>query len=170
MRYGRKDGTRKAKSGRAMPALMLAAALCGCTSYVSITSEPSGATVFIDGVEHGVTPLEIMVTHYPTRRNRIVLEHPDCEPLKTTLRRRLSSRFRGDGEYQDVARGFGIYFLTCYTFGAGLTFLAVPVEEQHFLLAPKRESPTSGASPNDSTPRYGLAGWAEELRVWGGGR
>ena len=170
MRRGREDGTRKAKSRPAMAALILAASLCGCTSLVRITSEPSGARVWIDGTVRGVTPLETAVTHYPTYRNRIVLEHPDCETLSTTLRRALRLGFKDEMDGPDILRGYGIAVLSICTLGAGLGFFVAPVEEQHFLLAPRREGPNGGALRNDPAPRYGLMGWAEELKVRGGGR
>jgi len=170
VRQAREDGARMATRGKQLMTLVSAAALCGCTSLVRITSEPSGARVWIDGVMCGVTPLETVVTHYPTYRNRIVLDHPGCEPLSTTLRRALRLGFKEGDDQMNILRGYGVAVLSIYTLGTGLGFFVAPVEEQHFLLAPRREGPNGGALRNDPAPRYGLAGWAEELRVRGGGR
>lgn len=40
-------------------ALALAGVLVGCTTAITITSEPSGATAFVDGARVGVTPCTI---------------------------------------------------------------------------------------------------------------
>jgi hypothetical protein len=125
-----------------------AAILSGCWSPVTITSEPSGARVWIDGVERGVTPVTTEVHWSGTRRNTIVLEHPDCHRFSTTLQRTLRlPEVNSDGA--EVLRAFGVTYLTICTFGLGLVLLRGPVEDQHFVLAPRSARPDGDASPHD---------------------
>ena len=79
----------------AMKRILAVTALCcggalpgGCMkSNVTITSEPEGAVVRIDGKERGRTPVTVPVQWIALLPNRITLEHPACYRLSTDLRR-----------------------------------------------------------------------------------
>ena len=56
----------------------LCLALCGCVErWINIQSEPSGAHVFLDSKEVGVTPLKIPFDHYGHREVMLRFEDPD---------------------------------------------------------------------------------------------
>ena len=67
----------------ALPLCLIA--LGGCLERrVSIMSDPPGATVFVNDVELGRTPVQADFTHYGTYDVRLELE--GYEPLRTTAR------------------------------------------------------------------------------------
>ena len=64
---------------------LLACALTGCVERrIVITSEPSGATVFLNDTEVGRTPVEVDFTYYGVYDVRLRKE--GCEPLVTTAK------------------------------------------------------------------------------------
>lgn len=79
-------------SGRTNGVMLVVAALCvgalsGCLSRrVSITSEPSGATVWMNDVEVGRTPVEAAFLYYGSYDVRVELA--GYEPLRTKARAR----------------------------------------------------------------------------------
>lgn len=78
-----KDRTRVAARAGSMLLLAGAATLPGCIKRtISITSEPSGALVWLNDVEVGRTPLETDFTHFGKYDVRLRL--PGYEPLNTT--------------------------------------------------------------------------------------
>lgn len=77
---------------RSAPALVLAILLSGCASIVHgptqtvrVSSEPAGATVYLNGEEQGATPLELDLDR--DARYVLRLEHPSHTPQSRTLRR-----------------------------------------------------------------------------------
>jgi hypothetical protein len=131
-------------------AATLVALLCGCESAVTITSEPSGARVWIDGVERGATPVTTTVEWKGWDRNHIVLQHPDCHPFSTTLQRTL--RWFADSK---VSAWMGVAGI--YTYGLGFILFVRPIEQQHFVLAPLIP-PAGGSAPRSGSPSDGSAG------------
>lgn len=103
--------------------------LGGCTNTVMITSDPSGASVSIDGVGCGETPLTAEVTWSAIERNHITLKHPDCHTFHTMLQRTLRLP-EGDNAAPAAAA-----FVIC-SYGAGIFAFVGPIKEQHFILAP----------------------------------
>ena len=87
----------------ALLAFLAAAGITGCggIAQISITSEPSGATVTVDGLKRGTTPLTAKVGWEFFKATEITLEHPDCLTLKTRL---LRSRTRTGREYGKTTR------------------------------------------------------------------
>ncbi|XVJ60865.1 MAG: PEGA domain-containing protein [Tepidisphaera sp.] len=66
-----------------MTILSLAAACGGCAERrLAITSEPAGATVWVNDVEVGRTPVEVNFTHYGTYDVRLRLD--GYEPIATS--------------------------------------------------------------------------------------
>jgi hypothetical protein len=66
-------------------AILLLAPLAGCVERtISITSDPSGALVWLNDREVGRTPLEVAFVHYGTYDVRV--ERDGCEPLLTSTR------------------------------------------------------------------------------------
>lgn len=66
----------------AFPLLLCAILISGCvTRTLSITSEPSGARVFLNDQEVGATPLVVSFTYYGIYDVR--LEHEGCQALWT---------------------------------------------------------------------------------------
>ena len=112
----------------------------GCTSTVTITSDPSGAQVWIDDQARGRTPLTVPVTWWAARYNRITLEHPESYSFSTVLRRTL--RWPECQPSYEFLQGLGAFYLVLGTYGVGTLAFIGPVENQHFVLAPR-----PGASP-----------------------
>jgi hypothetical protein len=110
-----------------IPTIVAAAAASlagGCASAVTVTSEPSGARVVIDGSERGRTPLRTQVEWDARRRNRITLDHPGCRRFATELRRTP----RVKCIVLDIVTFYGLLALPFNSVG--------PVGRQHFALAP----------------------------------
>ena len=120
------------------------ALLGGCTDFVTITSEPPGARVRIDGEKRGRTPCTVLVEWWATEYNRITLEHPGCYPLSTVLRR--TARVK--------------YIILDVSFWPLLFLNSVgPIENQHFVLARRTarqetaRPPARGADARIPAPR-----------------
>ena len=121
----------------AMMALYCGAALSGgCTSLVTITSEPSGARVRIDGKMRGRTPLAAPVRWSADKHNEITLEHPDCHRFSTVLRRTPQVGYI----LADIFTIYGLVALPHNSLG--------PVKKQRFVLAP-RPTERDGGSGED---------------------
>lgn len=122
----------------AMMALCCGAALSGgCTSLVTITSEPSGARVRIDGTNRGRTPLAAPVEWSADEHNEITLEHPDCHRLSTVLRRTPQVGYI----LADILTFYGLVALPYNSMG--------PVKKQHFVLAPRPTEQGGGGPERD---------------------
>jgi hypothetical protein len=131
--------------------LLVAALAAGCQGYVtvSITSEPSGAQVRIDGTDFGKTPAKGRVRWNTTRFNKITLEHPECLTFTTVLRR-TTPQYTG-----------GQLYLALLFYPIGIPVMLAsrgPVTEQHFILAP-RQTPDS-EPPDPESRNEGSAGGA----------
>lgn len=76
-----------ARPVRSLIAFLLLAPAAGCLERrVSINSDPPGATVIVNDVELGRTPLEAGFTHYGLYDVRV--EKDGYEPLRTSARAR----------------------------------------------------------------------------------
>ena len=116
--------------------LWAAVLLAGCRNHVTITSEPSGARVWIDNAYQGNTPLTAVVTWWAIRKNTIMLEHPDCHRFYTVMRR------------QPYYGYLLLDLLTPYYSGALFNSMG-PVPHQHFVL---RRKAAKGAGAGAKTP------------------
>jgi hypothetical protein len=56
-----------------LPALLVLAAGCTLSRAVSIESEPSGATIFVNGEERGVTPATVSL-HFADETQRVIIQ------------------------------------------------------------------------------------------------
>ena len=115
---------------RLLAAAILGAAVFvpGCTSYVRITSEPSGAQVRIDGIKAPrTTPTSVRVTWWAWEKNRITLDHPDYHRFSTVLRRTPQVEFI----LLDLVSLYGIMLLPVNSVG--------PIKRQHFVLRLREE-------------------------------
>jgi PEGA domain len=128
---------RKAKKGGTIFLLMLG--LAGCASIihgthqdVGITSEPAGASVTIDNLQSGITPVFAKLTR---KNNHIVrIELPGYQPLDLTVTRSVSGWVWGN-----VAIG-------------GLIGLAVDaISGGMYKLSPEQLSATLSASPTHAS-------------------
>lgn len=74
--------TQKAKVARGLVVCAMACGLGGCMQRsLDITSEPSGATVYLNDVEVGRTPVEVGFTYYG--EYDVLLVKDGYEPLRT---------------------------------------------------------------------------------------
>lgn len=93
---GQGSGARAARGGHAARAAIVAAlsCVCGCTKYVTIYSEPTGAACYIDDEHRGETPLVTVVaswTHRPSPTIR--LEKEGYEPYAGALRKKAQPTY-----------------------------------------------------------------------------
>jgi hypothetical protein len=151
----RKESVKMTRTGRIVKLGAAAVTLlCGCTSYVRITSEPDGARVWIDGEDRGRTPLVVPVGSSPwlSAGNRITLEHPECHRFSTSLRRGLllpRDRKGKVGDSAPILYGYAgvaslagaAYFPPLAIPGILMAVARGPVPNQHFVLAPKPDAP-----------------------------
>lgn len=68
---------------------LVAAALLagGCQSATTITSEPEGATVYVNGAKVGKTPYRYSDTKIVTQTTSITLRKKGCDPVHATFSR-----------------------------------------------------------------------------------
>ncbi len=98
-----------ARPVRSLVAVLLLASAAGCLERrVSITSDPPGATVVVNDVELGRTPLEAGFTHYGVYDVRV--EKEGFEPLRTAARARAPLH-----EYPPLDLAATAFPVTCST-------------------------------------------------------
>jgi hypothetical protein len=112
------------------------ALLSGCTSWVTITSQPSGAEVRIDGKRIGRTPVRTEVRWKGGKDNIIRLTHRDCYVFETVMRRTPYVELIGAGALGGPV-GLGAAIANCMG----------PVKKQHFILAPRDRARNSRSNP-----------------------
>ena len=121
---------------RVVTMALFALVVAGCTQAITITSEPPGARVWLNGVNIGVTPASTVVSYTAFSNFEVRLEKDGYMPIQTILA----------NEVKVAPLVLGI--ILCLPL---LIWVAGPMPDYHYVLTPQGPPPPP---PPEGPPHF----------------